>query len=75
MTVEQFRGTMRAQPFRPFRLHLADGGVLDVQHPGFASSTPGGRTLVVYTGEETFQIVDLLLVSRIEILNGQAATR
>jgi hypothetical protein len=75
MTIEQLRATVRAVPFRPFRLHLADGGSLDVAHPDFVSSSPGGRTIVVWQPDESFQIADLLLVSRIEILNGQSAAR
>lgn len=72
MTIEQLRATIRATPFQPFRLHLADGGTLDVAHPDFISHSPAGRTLIVYTASEEFHIVDLLLVSRLEILNGQA---
>jgi hypothetical protein len=43
LTIEQLRSTLRAQPFRPFRLRLADGRTSDVSHPGFVSSTSGGR--------------------------------
>jgi len=39
MTVEQFRAALRAQPFRPFVMHLADGREVPVKHPELAVST------------------------------------
>jgi hypothetical protein len=30
MTTEQLRDMLNAQPFRPFRAHLADGSAVDV---------------------------------------------
>jgi hypothetical protein len=75
MPIERLRSTIRSRPFRTLRLHLAEPGTLRVLHPDFISSTPGGRTLVDYTGDESFQIIDRLLVSRIEVLNGKARSR
>ena len=72
MTIEQLVSVTHAQPFRPFRVHLADGRALDIQHPDFIARSPAGRTVVIYKADETLEIVDLLLVSSIEVLNGQA---
>ena len=70
MTVEQLRSLHQAQPYRPFRIHLADGRSLDVKHPEMLAHE-GGRTVIVYVASERFEIVDLLLVSSLEIINGR----
>jgi hypothetical protein len=72
MTIEQLRTVHRARPFRPFQLHLADGRRLHVPHPDFLSHSPKGRTVIVFADDDSFSIVDLLLVTRIEIQNGTA---
>jgi hypothetical protein len=41
MTIEQLRQMHQARPFRPFRVHMADGRHLDVAHPEFLAHTPG----------------------------------
>jgi len=35
MRLDDFRQLVHAQPFKPFRLHLADGKSLRVPHPDF----------------------------------------
>jgi hypothetical protein len=70
VTVEQLIQMQRAQPFRPYRIHMADGRHLDVEHPDFVARSPSGRTIVVYQQDESFEIVDLLLVSSLQVLNG-----
>jgi len=72
MTVEQLREMSGARPFRAFRLHLADGRALDVDHPEFLMPSRSGRTIVVSKPNDTFEIVDLLLVTSLELLNGQS---
>lgn len=72
MTIEQLRAVYRARPFPPFTLHLADGEKLRVPHADFLSHSPRGRTLIVYAEDDSFSIVDLLLVTRLEVHNGAA---
>ena len=43
MTIEQLRQMHQARPFAPFRVHMADGRHLDVDHPEFLAQTPAGR--------------------------------
>ena len=71
MTVEQLIQVQRAQPFHAYRIHLADGRHLDVSHPDFVARSPSGRTAIVYKADETFEIIDLLLVSSLEIVDGK----
>ncbi len=75
MTIEQLKKFELALPFRPFRIHMADGRHLDVKHPEHFARTSGGRTLFIATGDETFEIIDLLLVTSLERLNGKRSSR
>ncbi len=61
MTTDTLTRTIRAAPFRPFWLRLADGRSLPVPHPDFIAF-PGGRTAIVMDETEGFEIVDRLLV-------------
>ena len=67
MTTEKLRDTIHATPFRPFVLHLADGRRLNVPHPDFIAHVPGGRTAVVLHEDESYNVVDLLLVTDLEV--------
>ena len=71
MTIEQLRAMHAARPFRPFRIHMADGRDVEVQHPEFLAHTPTGRTIMVAKADETFEIIDLLLVTSLEPINGR----
>jgi hypothetical protein len=67
MTIEQLRNVHQARPFRPFSIHLADGRVLYVPHSEFLSHSPTGRTVIVHQSDDSFSIVDLLLVTELEV--------
>ena len=67
MRIEQLRQVHQAQPFRPFTIHLADGRTFLVPHREFISYSPSGRTLIVYQEDESFSILDLLLVTELEV--------
>jgi hypothetical protein len=67
MTIEQLRNAHRGQPFRPFTIHLADGRKLSVPHPDFLSHSPSGRTIIVHHADDSYSVIDLLLVTELEI--------
>jgi hypothetical protein len=67
MTTERVRAHYMARPFQPFAIHLADGGQINVPHPEFMLISPSGRTVVVTQPDDTFNIIDLLLVTDLEI--------
>jgi len=67
MTVERVRELYEAQPFQPFVMHLADGRKLAVVHREFLSLSPSGRTVVVFQPDDSCNIVDLLLVTDLEL--------
>jgi hypothetical protein len=74
MTIQQLRAAHRATPFRPFTIPMADGGHFHVPHPDFLSMSPTGRTVIVYQEDETFRILDLLLMTEIEVGWASSAT-
>jgi hypothetical protein len=67
MTVEQLRAAYSAQPFRPFVIHLADGRDVAVSSREFIMAVPSGRTVVVCQPDDTLNIIDLLLITDLEI--------
>lgn len=67
MTIEQVRRLYDAQPFRPFTMHLADGRELAVRHREFLALAPSGRTLFVYQPDDSFNVVDVFLVTDLEV--------
>ncbi len=67
MTIERIRELYNAQPFSPFVLHLADGRAIPVHHRDFIMAVPSGRTLVVCQPDDSLNIIDLLLVTDVEI--------
>jgi hypothetical protein len=67
MVIEQLRRLYEAQPFRAFTMHLADGRQLPVVHREFIAASPSGRTVIVYQPDDSFNIVDLLLVTDLEV--------
>ena len=67
MTIEQFRGLYEAQPFQPFVIHLADGRNIPVTSREFIMTVPSGRTLVVAGADDRVHIIDLLLVTDLEV--------
>jgi len=70
MTIERFKDFYNAQPFRPFVIHLADGRQIPVHHPDFLATAPSGRTVGVYQPDDTFNMIDLLLVTDLEVVAG-----
>ena len=66
MTVEQLHIAHRASPFRPFTIRLADGRSFLVKHPDFLSRSPSGRTIIVHQDDDSYSVLDLLLVTELE---------
>lgn len=76
MTLERLQTVHRAEPFRPFTLHLTNGRSLRVPHPEFLWVPPeASRTVFVATGPETAEFVDILMIVSIELSNAKASRR
>jgi hypothetical protein len=67
MTIERIKELYEATLFQPFILHLADGREIPVLHREFVAAAPSGRTLVVFQPEDRMNIIDLLLVTDVEL--------
>ncbi len=67
MTISEFRNMLGAQPFRVFTIHLADGRSIPVKHREFALPSPSGRTVIVYQPDDSFDIIDMLLVTSLTV--------
>lgn len=67
MTIDRVREFYDMTPFRPFTIHLADGRSIRVHHREFIMATPSGRTVIVCQPDDTLNVVDVELVTDIEI--------
>lgn len=67
MTTKSLGEAIHAEPFRPFAMNLAGGRQLAVPHPDLIAYVPGGRTAVVVREDESYDVVDLLLVTSLSV--------
>ncbi len=67
MTIARVRELYDATPFRPFTLHLADGRHIPVYHREFFLTAPSGNTVVVFQPDDSMNIIDLALVTDLEL--------
>jgi hypothetical protein len=67
MRVEKLRELLNALPFRPFDIHLPSGKSVSMPARDFAALSPSGRTLVVLGDHETEQVVDVMLIERVQL--------
>lgn len=66
MKASELRRAHRARPFRPFRLHLADGREIPVTHPENLMVSSDGRCVAVYVPREGTEILDLPLMTALD---------
>jgi hypothetical protein len=67
MTTEQFQATLHQSPFLPFTIRMADGRAFEVSHRDFVSRSPSGRTVIVHHDNENYSVLDLLLMTEVEV--------
>ena len=75
MTIEAIREAVHAEPFHPFKLRRAGGPIISVAHPDYIAFGPKGRTVVVYREDDSFKILDTLLITKIERIGRQTPKR
>ena len=66
MHVEEVRKLLRTRPFQPFTIHLPEGRSVEVTNADFALLSPNGRTLIAYDRDESFNLIDVMLITSIE---------
>jgi hypothetical protein len=67
MKISEIRNLLHAEPFRPFLIHVADGGRISVKHEDFVALAPTGREMIVYQPDGDHQIVDVMMVTRLKV--------
>ena len=77
MRIDEVRKLLHAQPFRPFVICVADGGRIPVKHEDFVAISPTGREMHVYLPNGDYEVVDVMLVTRLQVMtrNGAHKTR
>lgn len=63
---EALNELLRARPFAPFDIKMADGDTIHVRRPDFIARTPSSSTATVYDRDEHFRIVHLDMVVTLE---------
>lgn len=67
MAIQEVKKLYDAEPFQPFVIHLADGRQIPVLHREFMATAPSGRTVLVYQPDDSSNVIDLLLVTDLEV--------
>ena len=77
MKIEQLRSLHQARPFRPFAIHTAEGRTFPIPHSEFLAYDPEGTLVVALRTDHTFSILDLDLITELELLpaNGKMKRR
>jgi hypothetical protein len=75
MTIEILRELYAAEPFRPFVLHLADGRDIPVMNRELFTAAPSGQTAAIFQPDDSFNLIDLLLVTDVEIKPAENGSR
>jgi hypothetical protein len=74
MTIERFRATLHQSPFRPFTIQMADGRTFDVDHRDFVAHSPAGQAVIVFSKDENYSVLDLLLMTELQVHSGNGQT-
>ena len=67
MKISELYKLYDAEPFRPFLIHMADGRKIPVKHREFMALSPSGRTAYVYQLNDDSDIIDVALVTALEL--------
>ncbi len=66
MPPDQLRLAYNAQPFKPFIIRMADGRDITVEHREFMTIAPSGRFTIVVRPDDSYEVIDLILVASLE---------
>jgi hypothetical protein len=76
MTSDQIRKALRSEPFKPFLIKTTGGREYMVRHPEMILLSPSGRTLALADSEDTFVVIDVLMIESLDPMrNGQNRRR
>jgi hypothetical protein len=63
MKISEIREVLRAQPFRPFTVHLADGREFPIEHVDFLLISRSERSIIVADLAGGWEIIDPVMVT------------
>ncbi|MHB1425476.1 MAG: hypothetical protein ACYC3I_20095 [Gemmataceae bacterium] len=74
ITAQDILGYLKAQPFRPFRIHLPSGRTFDVRHPEMVRVTKNHLLLFSLVSDnpdiyDSWDMVGFLLIESISFLD------
>ncbi len=77
MTPQTVLGYVKAEPFRPFRIHLASGRTFDIRHPEMIKVLRSNVLVFKATGDtpeipDEWESVSLMLTESISHLESQS---
>ena len=67
---DDIRKLVHAQPFVPFVIHTADGGVLHVPTVDHVAVPPGAKRIFVFGDDGAYEVLSPLLVARLSVERG-----
>jgi hypothetical protein len=73
MTARELQALIEAEPFRPFRIHMASGRTFDIRHPEMIRVGRTSATVFIYTQEdqrfyEHVELLGLLLMEFVSLI-------
>ena len=66
MIADQVREFMEEAPFKPFKLHLADGKTVEIDHPDFLAYTRDYQMVIVAMPNGACRAINLANITQIE---------
>ena len=68
MAVSTIRDAIKAAPFQPFIVYVADQRSYTIPHPDFVAIGPNNRTLIVFHDDGGASLLDMLMITGIDLL-------
>lgn len=68
--VEDLRKLIHAEPFVPFAIYTADGGMLRVPTVDHVAVPPGAKRVFVFGDDGAYEVLSPLLIARLSVERG-----
>ena len=75
MKMDEVQKLHSARPYQPFAIHTAEGRKFPIPHPEFLAFDPEGTTLVAFRPGHSFSVLDVNLVTELEMLPANGKSR
>ena len=73
MHADQLKKLLKAIPFKPFTVYMPSEKAFQIPHSDFGFVTPNGRTLIVAYNGGGVDLLDIPLITRIEVQQATAS--